>query len=263
MTEIDELRAARERVLHRIAEACARSHRRPSDVTLVAVSKTVEVERLRAAIAAGFDVLGENRVQELVAKATALGGVSDGTSSSSPSPSSSSGRVRWHLVGPLQSNKARRAVDVADVIESVDSVGLAQRLDRLVREARGAAGNGDLAASRRLPIYLQVNVDDDPAKFGFEVGELRAALDAIAGCTSLEVAGLMAVGRLVATAEAARPTFVALRHLAEDLRRSAPHLGPGLSMGMSDDFEVAIEEGATVVRVGRAIFGARPQQASG
>ena len=147
------------------------------------------------------------------------------------------------------------------MIESVDSVDLAQRLDRLAGELRAASDGGSAAAARRLPIYLQVNVDDDPAKFGFQAGELPAALETIAGCTSLEVAGLMTVGRLVASAEAARPTFVGLRRLSEDLRRRAPHLGPGLSMGMSDDFEVAIEEGATVVRVGRAIFGARPSQA--
>jgi pyridoxal phosphate enzyme (YggS family) len=249
MTEVETFRGARERVLRTIADACTRSRRSPADVTLVAVSKTVDLGRLRSAIAAGFDVFGENRVQELASKVADLG---DG---SEESPST--GRVEWHLVGPLQSNKVRAAVEAADVIESVDSVGLAQRLDRLVRDLGGLPPEGGVPRERRLPIYLQVNVDDDPAKFGFEVAELRAALESISGCLALEIAGLMTVGRLVADAEAARPTFVGLRRLSEDLRGKAPELGPGLSMGMSDDFAVAVEGGATVVRVGRAIFGAR------
>ncbi len=199
----------------------------------MAVSKTLPPEQLRSAVAAGLTTLGENRVQELAGKAAVLPGVT------------------WHLVGHLQANKARTALEVASVIESVDSLELAQRLDRLLQGGVGAAES----------VYLQVNVDDDPAKAGFAPEALRAVLPEIAGLPHLRLAGLMTVGRLAATPEAARPTFVALRRLSEGLRAKEPRLGPGLSMGMTDDFEVAVEEGATIVRVGRAIFGERPPAA--
>jgi len=204
--------------------------RDPSAVELVAVSKTVPPERLRAAVAAGLTTLGENRVQELAAKAAVVPGVT------------------WHLVGHLQANKARAALEVAAVIQAVDSVELAQRLDRLLDGRDGGP----------RPIYLQVNVDADPAKAGFAPGALKAVLSGIADLPHLRLAGLMTVGRLVATPEAARPTFVALRRLSDALRSREARLGAGLSMGMTDDFEVAVEEGATLVRVGRAIFGERP-----
>src|SRR5688500_20213238 len=174
--------AARDRVLARIAAACARVGRKPGDVTLVAVSKTVDAARLRDAVAAGLTLLGENRVQEGAAKATEVPG------------------ARWHLVGPLQSNKARRALEVAEVIRSVDSVGLAERLDRLAQEVR-AAGPAD-----RYPILLQVNVDDDPAKAGFGPDALPDVLERVGSLDALEVRGLMTIGRLVDSAEAARPT---------------------------------------------------------
>lgn len=227
---------ARGTVLQRIADACSVAGRDPAEVTLVAVSKTVPPERLRAAIVAGLTTLGENRVQEAADKVPVLPGVT------------------WHLVGPLQSNKARKAVELFDVIQSVDSVDLGRRLDRLVGEVRPGT---------RLPILLQVNVDDDPAKAGFEVGELAAAVDELAGCDHLEVRGLMTIGRLVADAEAARPTFRRLRDVAADLRAAGHALGPELSMGMSDDYPVAVEEGATIVRVGRALFGERRPTDSG
>jgi len=238
--EVAAFRAARARVLDDISDACARVGRAPDEVTLVAVSKTVAPERLAAAVEAGLTTLGENRVQELAAKAPLFPG------------------VHWHLVGPLQSNKARRAVELCEVIESVDSVELALRLDRIVGEVCGLPPGQEAPPERRLPVYLQVNVDEDPAKAGFRADELAAALGQLGQLTALRLAGLMTVGRLVSTPDAARPTFAGLRRLAERLRNSAPHLGPGLSMGMSEDFPIAIEEGATVVRVGRAIFGARP-----
>jgi len=238
--EIAGFRRARERVLGRIADACARAGRAADEITLVAVSKTVPAERVRNAVAAGFNVLGENRVQELVTKAPE---VADAT---------------WHLIGPLQSNKARRAVELASVIESVDSVDLARRLDRIVREARELPPEGVVPQADRFRVFLQVNVDDDLAKSGFQPGAMAAALDSISRLGALEVAGLMTVGRLAESPEAARPTFAGLRRLSEELRVRWPRLGPGLSMGMSDDYAIAIEEGATVVRVGRAIFGERP-----
>jgi hypothetical protein len=229
--EVAGLAAARAAVLARIAAACARVGRDPAEVTLVAVSKTVVPERLRAAVAAGHDVLGENRVQEAAAKIPLV-----------PGP-------RWHLVGPLQANKARRAIELFDVLEAVDSVELARRLDRIAAVVR---------PGRRLPVLLEVNVDADPAKAGFLPDDVDAALPGLLALPSLEVRGLMTIGRLVSAPEEARATFAALRTLAARLRAVRPGLGPELSMGMTDDFEVAVEEGATIVRVGRALFGERP-----
>ena len=154
----------------------------------------------------------------------------------------------WHLIGHLQSNKAARAVGLFDAIHSVDSLDLARRIGRLAHDARD---------SRPLPIYLQVNVDRDPSKEGFDPAALARDLSELLGVEGLAVRGLMTVGRLVEKADDARSTFVALRELSASLRHLDGRLGSGLSMGMSDDFEVAVEEGSTVVRVGRAIFGER------
>ncbi len=235
MTEPDAaaiagLAAARVAVLDRIAAACARVGRDPAEVTLLAVSKTVNASRLRAAVAAGLSDLGENRVQEGVAKAPDVPGAT------------------WHLIGPLQSNKARRALEVFDTIQSVDSVDLAIRLDRIAEEIR---------PGRPYPILVQVNVDRDPAKAGFQPDDLDAALPAMLALPNVAVGGLMTVGRVAADVEDARATFRGLSTLARQTREAHPGLGPALSMGMSDDFELAIEEGATVVRVGRALFGER------
>jgi pyridoxal phosphate enzyme (YggS family) len=233
MTEprIETIHDALERVLGRIEAACARSGRDPSAVTLVAVSKTVAPDRLRDAVAAGLDLFGENRVQEGMAKAPQVPG------------------ARWHLVGPLQANKARKALDVFESIQSVDSVALAVRLDRLAGELRPAG---------RYPVLLQVNVDDDPAKAGFQPTALEASIGELVGLDHLEIRGLMTIGRLLPESEQARTTFRRLRGLSEDLRAAGAGIGGALSMGMTDDFEIAVEEGATIVRVGRALFGERP-----
>jgi pyridoxal phosphate enzyme (YggS family) len=218
-------------VLDQIADACGRAGRDPAGVTLVAVSKTVPPERLVAAVEAGLTILAENRVQEGEAKAPLVPGAT------------------WHLVGPLQSNKARRALETFSLIQSVDSTDLARRLDRLAAEARPGGP---------VPILLQVNVDDDAAKAGFEIAALQADLDEILELPRLDVRGLMTIGRLVEHPDDARPTFRALRELSERLRDGRPKLGADLSMGMSADFDVAVEEGATIVRVGQALFGERP-----
>jgi pyridoxal phosphate enzyme (YggS family) len=245
-TVVDAFREAHARVLATIAGAAGRAGRDPADVTLVAVSKTVDAARVRAAVAAGCTTLGENRVQEAQAKAPEVPGAT------------------WHLVGPLQTNKARRALEVFDVIQTVDSLELAARIDRIVRELRGLPAEGDVDRARRIRVLLQANVDDDPAKAGFEPDDLARDLPEIERLGALEVAGLMTVGRQVETAEAARPTFAALRMLSERLRdRAGGRLGPALSMGMSGDYAVAVEEGATIVRVGTAIFGARPAAGEG
>ncbi|HEX5827410.1 MAG TPA: YggS family pyridoxal phosphate-dependent enzyme [Candidatus Limnocylindrales bacterium] len=234
MTEelVARFAAARGEVLSRIEAAARRAGRDPGGVTLVAVSKTHPADVVQAAIDAGLTELGENRVQEAADKVAATRG------------------GRWHLVGPLQSNKARRALQAVDVVQSVDSVDLARRLDRIAGELRPGA---------RFPVLLQVNVADDPAKAGFQPEEIVAALPELVALPHLRVDGLMTIGRLVPTAGEARPTFVALRALSDRLRAAHPALGPALSMGMTDDFEVAVEEGATIVRVGRALFGPRPQ----
>jgi pyridoxal phosphate enzyme (YggS family) len=229
-------RAAREHVFARIAEASARADRDPADVTLLAVSKTVPAEALRDAVAAGLDRLGENRVQEAVAKAPDVPG------------------AQWQLIGPLQGNKARRAIEVFASIQSVDSLALAERLDRLAGEVRPGA---------RYPVLLQVNVDDDPAKAGFGPAALEGAIGRLGELANLEIRGLMTIGRLVDRPEAARPTFRQLCELSRAWREAGAAIGPELSMGMTDDFEIAIEEGATIVRVGRALFGERHHHGEG
>ncbi len=217
--------------LGRIAAACGGPVAIRPAVTLVAVSKTVDAEPLRDAVAAGLDLLGENRVQEAAAKAPLVPG------------------ARWHLVGPLQANKARRALEIFDVIESVDSVGLAERLDRLA-----ARGSARCVATRSCSRSTSMPTRPRPAS------TRRASRPRSPGSSSspaLDVRGLMTIGRLVTDPEAARPTFRRLRELSAALRDAGRPIGPELSMGMTDDFEVAVEEGATIVRVGRALFGER------
>ena len=233
--EVAPFRAARSAILGRIEAAAQRAGRDPAGVGLVAVSKTVPADRVRLAVAAGLTTLGENRVQEAELKRPLVPGAT------------------WHLIGPLQSNKARRAIVACDVIESVDSLDLARRLDRLAGEVWAKLP----VRPGRLPILFQVNVDRDPAKAGFTPERLAAELAELLDLERLEPTGLMTVGRLVDRPAEARPTFAALRELSVQLRVRRPGLGPALSMGMSDDFEVAVEEGATIVRVGRALFGNR------
>ncbi len=229
------------RVRERIAMAAARAGRSPDAITLVAVTKTHPPALIAEALAAGATDLGENRVQEAAAKIPALAG---------------DRAPRWHLIGHLQRNKARLAAELFDLIHSVDSLRLAEALARHV------------APGRRLPVLLQVNVSGEATKEGFDLaGGLanRPALDAllpeveaILALPSLEVRGLMTIAPISASPEDARPTFAALRELRDDLARRYPDAGwAELSMGMTDDFEAAIAEGATIVRVGRAIFGER------
>lgn len=218
-----EIQANIQRVQETVARACRRAGRSPDEVLLIAVSKTVDLERIRAAVAAGAKALGENRVQEARDKVEALG---------HPVP--------WHLIGSLQTNKARDAVKVFDWIHSVDRLDLAKEIDRRAR-----------AAGRTVRALLQVNLGDEPQKGGAAPGEIKPLLDAIAGLANLRVHGLMAIPPAVENPEAARPYFRQLRELRDAL--GLEHL----SMGMSADYEVAIEEGATMIRVGTSIFGAR------
>ena len=219
-----DIRANLGRVQEAVARACARAGRSPDHVLLIAVSKTVDAERIRLAIAAGVAALGENRVQEAREKIEALG---------RPVP--------WHLIGSLQTNKAKEAARLFDWIHSVDRLELARELSR---RAHGA--------ERTLDVLLQVNLGDEPQKGGVAPAEVKVLQEAMAGLPGLRVRGLMAIPPVTESPERTRPYFRRLRELRDEL--GLEHL----SMGMSADFEVAIEEGATMVRVGTAIFGARP-----
>lgn len=221
-------------VRDRIAAATSRAGRAPGSVTLVGVSKTIPAERVREAVAAGLHDLGENRVQEARDKIPAVG----------PGP-------RWHLVGSLQGNKAGQAARLFDAVHSIDSVDLLGRLDR----AAAAAG-------RRLAGFVQVALAGEAQKSGVGLDGLDAVLLAAERCEAVQVRGLMLLPPLHEDPERSRPWFRRLRETAEAARARHPRLGLGdLSMGMSEDFEVAIEEGATHVRVGRALFGDRREDA--
>lgn len=218
------------RVLDAIERASARAGRAAGSVALVAVTKTQPVHVVEAAIAAGARTLGENRVQEAAEKVGCVAG--DG--------------VSWHLIGSLQTNKVKRALQLFDLIHAVDS-------ELLAREIASRA-----AGPRRFPVLLQVNVAREASKHGFSPEEALEAAPRIAGLPGIRIAGLMAIAPLDPDPEASRPWYRRLRELRERLRREAPAADwRELSMGMSHDYEVAIEEGATMVRVGSAIFGPR------
>lgn len=221
-------------VSERIAAAARRCGRAPEDIRLVAVTKTFGVDVVRTAAAAGLHDLGENKVQEGVQKKAAFAGQ----------------QVRWHFIGHLQSNKARRAAATFDWIHSVDSVTLLRRLDE------AAAGR-----DRVLNLLVQVDLAGESTKHGAPVSEAERIIDAAAGCRFVGVRGLMVLPPWSDDPEHARPYFRRLRQLREDLQARAPEGAPldQLSMGMSHDLEVAVEEGATIVRIGTALFGPRPR----
>jgi len=220
------------RVEERIARAAERSGRSAEAITLVLAAKTVSAERVRAAVEAGAAHVGENYVQEARAKAAALADLS----------------IRWHMIGHLQTNKAKDAVALFEVIQSLDSARLARELSRRAEQA-----------GRVVRALIEVNAGLEESKFGVAAQEVFPLLEQICDLPNLAVEGLMTLGPLAADAERARPTFVMLRELAEEIREQwLPHVSMlQLSMGMSADFEVAIEEGATIVRLGTAVFGPR------
>lgn len=222
MQRAEEIRANVEAVEARIAAACARASRPRDSVKLVAVTKVFPASDVEHAIAAGMTDVGENKVQEARDKRPSVAGA-----------------ARWHLIGHLQSNKARDAVRLFDVIQTIDSVELAERVARFAE-----------AENKRQEILVQVNVGNEEQKSGAEPADVPALVRRIAALPSLHVTGVMAIPPFLEP-EAVRPYFRKLRALRDDLGL------PELSMGMTDDFEVAIEEGATIIRVGRAIFGAR------
>jgi PLP dependent protein len=231
--KIEGLRARLQDVRARISAAALKGNRRPEEVALVAVSKTHPAEIISEAIAAGVTDLGENRVQEAESKIPEVGRHA----------------CRWHLIGHLQSNKARRAVELFDVIHSLDSVVLAQRLNRMCVELNRP----------ELPVMIQVDLGREATKSGVDEAEVLQIVEALKQCERLRLTGLMTLPPYFETAEQVRPFFRKLRELRDELssQRAFGDLRGELSMGMTHDYEIAIAEGATIVRVGTAIFGAR------
>lgn len=237
-------------VMDRIAAAARRVGRDPAEVTLVAVAKTFPQEAVIEAHQAGVSIFGENRVQEAQPKIVAVAAILGKDA------------VSWHMVGHLQRNKAKRAVRSFDLIHSVDSIRLAKELEK-----RCAALEAELGANKRIPVLLEINVSREATKYGLHAddrAQLDAAVEAILALPHLELQGLMTMAPIVADPEEARPNFRLLRRLRDELAHRFPAADwRHLSMGMTDDFEVAVEEGATLVRVGRAIFGQRKQLSRG
>lgn len=226
------------RVRDQIETAAQRARRPSSEITLVAVSKTFPIQAILEAYEAGAREIGENRVEEASEKIPAVNAALE------------KGKIRWHLIGHLQRRKARAAVTLFDIVQSVDTLRLAETMNRAAAEQK-----------KQIPILLQVNVGNDPNKFGFDLNARAAFLQDVAKIVplaNLQVQGLMTIGPLVAGAEQARPFFRELRKLRDELAQKFPKANwRELSMGMTDDYAVAIEEGATIVRIGRAIFGQR------
>jgi hypothetical protein len=218
------------RIRERIARAAERSGRSPDEVTLVAVAKVVESDRVREAIAAGVTDVGENYVQEAAAKRPQVGMA-----------------ARWHMIGHVQRNKAKQAVEIFDIIETVDSHRLAEAIGRQAQ-----------VVGRVMPILLQINTSGEPSKSGVPPELAEELVVAVRDVPGVRVEGLMTIGRWDPDPERARPEFRLLAELARSLEGSTGVEMRWLSMGMSHDFEVAIEEGSTVVRVGTGVFGPRP-----
>jgi hypothetical protein len=219
-------------IRERIRAACIRSGRDPGDVKLVGVTKTVPIERIREGIEAGLDVLGENYVQEAVKKRAALADLS----------------LTWHCIGHLQTNKAKTAVECFEWIETLDRESLAVELNRMAERA-----------GIRIPVLIQVNIGGEESKSGVRSDDLLSFSKLVSGFDLLEVRGLMALPPFFDQPERARPYFRQMRELLDMLRQESlrPEGLAELSMGMSGDFEVAVEEGATLVRIGTALFGSR------
>ncbi len=221
-----------ERIQAQIAAAAGRAGRDGNSVKLLGASKTVEAERIRAAITAGLCLFGENRIQEATSKMDDVGGA-----------------ARWHFIGHLQSNKVRVAVELFEMIESVDSLTLAREIDKWAERA-----------GKTMPILVEVNVAGEKSKFGFKPDALLSQIAEINSLGHLAVHGLMAIPPYCENPEESRLYFRSVREWKERIEKEAGVPMVELSMGMSHDFEVAVEEGATIVRVGEALFGPRTKK---
>jgi hypothetical protein len=229
-----------ERLQNEIANACARAHRNPSTVALMAVSKMNPAEAIREAYEAGQRLFGENRVQEWQTKRASLTDLFDATQSPSPAA-----QAQAHLIGPLQNNKTSKAAEIFDAIDTLDSIKTAERLNAAAQ-----------SLGKTLRVLIEVKLSHEDTKHGLAPEELPALLTALQPLTHLEVRGLMTVPPFDENPETARPYFQHLRRLRDEHLALCPTL-TDLSMGMSNDFAVAIEEGSTTVRIGTAIFGKR------
>ena len=214
-------------VRRRIAESAGRAGRDPAEVTLVAVTKTVAVERIREAMELGLRVFGENRVQEAIPKIDEIGG----------------SEASWHLIGHLQSNKVRFIEGRFVMVESIDSVGIVEALGRRLHDP--------------LDVLIEVNVGEEPQKTGAMPAALAEITAALGRYPALRLRGLMTVAPMAPDAQQVRPIFRKLRELRDQTSRRLGHELPVLSMGMTEDYPVAVEEGATMLRLGRALFGPR------
>ena len=222
-----------DRVQKRIAAACGRAGRNPDEVTLVAVTKSQPPEIVGEAARLGLTLFGENKIQEAKAKIPLC-----------------SGRLKWHFIGHLQTNKARDAVELFEMVQSVDSLHLAEELNKRAEQA-----------AKRLPVLLEINVVGEASKFGYRPDKLRAELEQLNALQRLEIHGLMTVPPWTKDPEEVRPIFRQMRELKEECEQKLGAPLPCLSMGMTGDFEIAIEEGATMVRIGTALFGERRRKA--
>jgi pyridoxal phosphate enzyme (YggS family) len=219
--------------------ACAKANRRPEEVSIVAVTKSVEVETVKAVLELGLTDLGESRVQQLVPRAEELRGYLERRRDDLP------GGARWHMVGHLQRNKVKLALDYAQVIHSVDSLRLAEEINLRAQQL-----------GRSVDVFLQVNCSQEEQKFGVAVGAATHMGEMIGTLRNLRLVGLMTMAPLVADPEQARAAFIRLRELFEEMRgeKTGGDAFRHLSMGMSNDYMVAVEEGATVLRIGTALF---------
>ena len=231
------------RVQEKIAQSCARANRQPEEITLVAVSKTQALESIVAALEVGLKHFGENRIEEALSKIPELN-------------SQPKNQAIWHMIGHIQTRKAKAVVPLFDVVQSVDRLKIAQKLSELAQEA-----------NKTLPILIEVNISGETAKYGFEASNWKSdsqekaqfwdAVQAMIQLPNLEIRGLMTMAPFYDEAERTRPVFAGLAELREALSSDFTISLPDLSMGMSNDYSIAIEEGATIVRIGTAIFGSR------
>lgn len=226
--DIMDIKRHIELLKQRIKNAAERAHRSPQDITIVAVTKTIPVDIIQQAIDCGISIIGENRVQEAKEKFAIIGN-----------------RVQWHMVGHLQTNKVKEALKIFSLIHSLDSIKLAEEIEK--------------RADKTIDCLIEVNTSSEPTKFGIKPDELFNFYESIKGFKKINILGLMTIGPgwAITEPEASRSSFKLLHDLRDELAQAFDHDFPILSMGMTSDFEVAIEEGANMIRIGTAIFGPR------